>query len=304
MTPAQKRQVIRELRQQGLSLRLALDLVQMARATFYRQGRGHPQEDGLRERIRELAHAQVSFGYRRITAVLRRQGWRVNPKRVYRLYRQMELQKPVSKKGRRGLKRPVPFEPTEAVAPGQVWAVDFVEDKLVSGRKLRILNVLDIFSRYALGSLVEHSITGALAARHLEGLFLRYGAPRVLRRDHGPEFESRVFKKMLLAWRVKDEPVPKAQPYDNGHLESFNGSLRDELLDAELFYALGEARAKMESWLHWYNGERPHQSLGYRTPLEVWETTAPLGAPVATLPPPPEGLLGNLSHGCFKPTLS
>jgi len=296
--------VIRELRTQGLSLRLALELVKMARATFYRQGRGHPEDDGLRERIRELAHAQVSFGYRRITAVLRRQGWRVNPKRVYRLYRQMELQKPVSKKGRRGLKRPVPFEPTEALVPGQVWAVDFVEDKLVSGRKLRILNVLDIFSRYALDSLVEHSITGALAARHLEALFLRHGAPRVLRRDHGPEFESKVFKRLLSAWRIKDEPVPKAQPYDNGHLESFNGSLRDELLNAELFYALGEARAKMESWLHWYNGERPHQSLGYQTPLEVWETTAPLGAPVATLPPPPEGLLGNLSHGCFKPTLS
>lgn len=297
--------MIRELRQQGVSLRLALELIKMARATFYRPGREQPQEAGLRERIRELAHAQASFGYRRITAVLRRQGWRVNPKRVYRLYRQMELQKPVSKKGRRGgLKRPVPFEPAEALAPGQVWAVDFVEDKLVSGRKLRILNVLDIFSRYALGSLVEHSITGALAARHLEGLFLRYGAPRVLRRDHGPEFESRVFKKMLLAWRVKDEPVPKAQPYDNGHLESFNGSLRDELLDAELFYALGEARSKVENWLNWYNGERPHQSLGYRTPLEFWETTAPLGAPVATLPPPPEGLLGNMSHGCFKPTLS
>ena len=87
MTPAQKRQVIRELRQQGVSLRLALELVKMARATFYRQGRGHPQEAGLKERIRELAHAQASFGYRRITAVLRRQGWRVNPKRVYRLYR-------------------------------------------------------------------------------------------------------------------------------------------------------------------------------------------------------------------------
>ena len=304
MTPAQKREVIRELRHQGLSLQLALELVKMARASFYRQDRGHPEEDSLRERIRELAHAQVAFGYRRITAVLRRQGWRVNPKRVYRLYRQMELQKPVSKKGRRGLKRPVPFEPAEALAPGQVWAVDFVEDKLVSGRRLRILNVLDIFSRYALDSLVEHSITGALAARHLEGLFLRYGAPRVLRRDHGPEFESRVFKKVLMAWRVQDEPVPKSQPYDNGHLESFNGSLRDELLNAELFYALGEARAKMESWLHWYNGERPHQSLGYRTPLEVWEATAPLGAPVATLPPPPEGLLGNLNHGGFKPTLS
>jgi transposase InsO family protein len=250
LTPAQKRQVIRELRQQGVSLRLALELVEMARATFYRQGLGQPQEAGLRERIRELAYAQASFGYRRITAVLRRQGWRVNPKRVYRLYRQMELQKPVSKKGRRGLKRPVPFEPSEALAPGQVWAVDFVEDKLVSGRKLRILNVLDIFSRYALDSLVEHSITGALAARHLEGLFLRYGAPRVLRRDNGPEFEAKVFKKMLSAWRVKDEPVPKAQPYDNGHLESFNGSLRDELLDAELFHSLGEARTKVESWLN------------------------------------------------------
>jgi putative transposase len=304
LTPAQKRQVIRELRQQGLSLRLALELVGMAQATFCRLGRGHPAGDGLRERIRELAHAQASFGYRRITAVLRRQGWRVNPKRVYRLYRQMELQKPVSKKRRRGLKRPVPFEPTAAVSPGQVWVVDFVEDKLVSGRKLRILNVLDIFSRYALGSLVEHSITGALAARHLEGLFLRYGAPRVLRRDHGPEFESRVFKKVLTAWRVKDEPVPKAQPYNNGHLESFNGSLRDELLDAELFHVLAEARIKVESWLCWYNGERPHQSLGYRTPMEVWDTTAPLGAPVATLPPPPEGSLGNLSLVCFKPTLS
>jgi len=303
LTPAQKRQVILELRQQGLSLRLALDLVQIARATFYRQGQGHPQEDGLRERIRELAHAQASFGYRRITAVLRRQGWRINPKRVYRLYRQMELQKPVSKKGRRGLKRPVPFEPTEAVAPGQVWAVDFVEDKLVSGRKLRILNVLDIFSRYALGSLVEHSITGALAARHLEGLFLRYGAPRVLRRDNGPEFKAKIFQKMLMAWRVKDEPVPKAQPYDNGHLESFNGSLRDELLDAELFYVLGEARAKVENWLHWYNGERPHQSLGYATPGECWET-APPGAPDNCGPPPPAGRLASRTHGNFNPTLS
>ena len=292
------------MRQRGLSLRLALDQLQMARATFYRQCRGHPEEDGLRDRIRELAHAQVSFGYRRITAVLRRQGWRVNPKRVYRLYRQMELQKPVSKKGRRGLKRPTHFEPTEALAPGQVWAVDFMEDRLVSGRKLRILNVLDIHSRYALDSLVEHSITGELAARHLEGLFLRFGAPRVLRRDHGPEFESKVFKRLLSAWRIKDEPVPKGQPYDNGHLESFNGSLRDELLDAELFHSLGETRAKVETWLNWYNGERPHQSLGYRTPWQLWIEAAPQGAPYNCGPPPPGGRLANRTHATFNPTLS
>lgn len=291
------------MRQQGISLHLALELVKMARATFYRQGRGQPQDNGLRERIRELAYTQASFGYRRITAVLRRQGWQINPKRVYRLYRQMELQKPVSKKGRRGLKRPVPFEPTEAVAPGQVWSVDFVEDRLVSGRRLRILNVLDIFSRYALGSLVEHSITGALAARHLAGLFRRYGAPRVLRRDNGPEFEAKVFKKMLSAWRVKDEPVPKAQPYDNGHLESFNGSFRDELLDAELFHTLGEAQVKVANWLDWYNGERPHQSLGYATPRECWEA-APPGAPDIYGPPPPAGRLAESSHVYVNPTLS
>lgn len=304
MTPAQKRQVIRELRQQGLSLRPALDLLQMARATFYREGRGRSEEKRLGERIRELALAEASFGYRRITAVLRRQGWRINPKRVYRLYRQMDLQKPVSKKGRRGLKRPVPFEPTEALFPGQVWAVDFVEDKLVSGRKVRILNVMDIFSRYALGSLVEHSITGVLAAQYLEGLFLRHGAPRVLRRDQGPEFRSKVFKKLLLAWRVKDEPVPKGQPYDNGHLESFNGSLRQELLDAELFHSLGEARVKVLTWLAWYNGERPHQSLGYGLPRERWQEAAPPGAPDNFGPSPPAGRLGNLNHERFNPTLS
>jgi transposase InsO family protein len=295
--------VIRELRRQGISLQLALAIIKMSRATFYRQVRARPQEDGLKERILELANAQVSFGYRRITAMLRRQGWQVNAKRVYRLYRQMDLQKPVRKKGRRGVKRPLPFEPTEATAPGHVWAVDFIEDRLISGRKVRILNVVDIFSRYAMGSLVEHSITGALAAQHLEGLFLRYGAPRVLRRDNGTEFEAKVFKKMLSAWRVRDEPVPKAQPYDNGHLESFNGSLRDELLDAELFHTLLEAQTKVERWLGWYNGERPHQGLGYATPQECW-MAALQGTPDNFGPPPPGGRPVEQSHVHFNSTLS
>jgi len=101
---------------------------------------------------------------------------------------------------------------------------------------------------------------------------------------------------LLSAWRVQDEPVPKGQPYDNGHLESFNGSFRDELLDAELFHSLGETRDKVAAWLDWYNRERPHQSLGYRSPLELWQTATPQRAPVAPLPPPSEGWLGNLNH--------
>jgi putative transposase len=297
LSPGQKRQAVRELRQAGLTLRAALALVQLSRATYYRRRRGRLDTEELKERIRELALGHAFFGYRHITAVLRRQGWRVNPKRVYRLYRQMDLQRPTRRKGRRGVKRPVAFMPTEAQAPGQVWAVDFIEDKLVSGRRLRILNVLDLCSRYALDSIVDHSLTGELAARHLERLFLRYGAPRVLRRDQGPEFESRVFQKLLRTWRIQDEPVPKGQPFDNGHMESFHGSLRDELLDAELFHSLGEAQTKVATWLHWYNSERPHQSLGYRTPREWWETVAPQGAPVSDGPPPPEGRLDITSHG-------
>jgi len=277
----------------------------MAQATFYRERRTCPEEERLKAEIRELALSQAAFGYRRITAALRRKGWQINPKRVYRLYRQLDLQKPVRNKGRRGLKRPVPFEPTEACYPGQVWALDFMEDRLVSGRKVRLLNVMDLCSRYGLGSLVEHSIPGVLAARYLEGLFLRYGALRVLRRDQGPEFGAKVFQKLLLAWRVKDEPVPKAQPYNNGHMESFQGSLREELLDAELFHSLKEAQAKVASWLDWYNGERPHQSLGYRSPRELWQVAVvPQGAPDCCGPPPPEGRLANLSHDRINPTLS
>jgi putative transposase len=108
---------------------------------------------------------------------------------------------------------------------------------------------------------------------------------------------------MLSAWRVKDEPVPKAQPYDNGHLESFNGSLRDELLDAELFHTLLEAQTKVEIWLGWYNAERPHQGLGYATPQESWEA-APQGAPGICGPPPPAGRLAERSHVYVNSILS
>jgi len=293
LSPGQKRQVIQEMRQQGVTVGKALGLVRMARATFYRGSRTRLGEEQLKTEIREVALSQAAFGYRRITATLRRRGWQVNPKRVYRLYRQMDLQRPTTKRGRRGRQRPLPFAPTEAAFPGQVWSLDIIEDKLVSGRKLRLLNVLDIFSRYGLGSLVEHSITGVLAARHLEGLFRRYGAPRVLRRDQGPEFEAKVFQRLLRTWRVKDEPVPKAQPYDNGHMESFHGSLREELLDAELFYSLEETRAKVMG-----------QSLEYRTPGEVWPEAARPRAPDNGGPPPPAGRLANLNHEHVNPTLS
>src|SRR3974377_1103706 len=124
-------------------------------------------------------------------------------------------------------------------------------------------------------------LPGGLAARHLERLFLSHGAPRVLRRDQGPEFESRVVQKRLRTGRIKDEPGPKGQPFDNGHMESFHGSLRDELLNAELFHSLGEAQTKVATWLNWYNSKRPPQMLGCCCPAGgsglLW-TSAPCGA--------------------------
>src|SRR3974377_1004966 len=112
-------------------------------------------------------------------------------------------------------------------------------------------------------------LPGGLAARHLERLFLSHGAPRVLRRDQGPEFESRVFWKLLRTWRIKDEPVPKGQPFDNGHMESFHGSLREELLNAELFHSLGEAQTKVATWLNWYCGGRQLPRWGLRFVMDL-----------------------------------
>jgi len=170
-----------------------------------------------------------------IWAELRAQGIKVNHKKVYRLYCCAGLQKPPVVSGRKHSKVTQPFEATEAEFPGHVWAGDFLHDRVTSGRGFRIFNVLDVFTRRGFEPLVEYSLPGRSIAFYLDSLCRQYGSPRVFRRDDGPEFRSWEFQRVIRKWRIREEVIPPGQPFNNGHIESYQGTMRDELLDREEF---------------------------------------------------------------------
>ena len=148
--------------------------------------------------------------------------------------------------------------------------MDFIHDRLTSGKAFRIFNILDLFSRRAFKPILDFSLPGARIAEHFESLCQKYGPPEILRRDDGPEFRSREFQKVLRKWRIREEVIPPGQPYDNGHMESFQGTMREEVLDREEFDTLEEAKSRIENWIEEYNRKRPHSALNYRTPMEIW----------------------------------
>jgi putative transposase len=152
-----------------------------------------------------------------------------------------------------------------------VWAGDFLHDRITSGRGFRIFNVLDVFTRRGFEPPVEYSLPGRTIASYLDSLCRQYGPPRVFRRDDGPEFRSWEFQKVIRKWRIREEVIPPGQPFNNGHIESYQGTMRDELLDREEFETLQDARQKIHEWVRSYNTQRSHSALGYRTPMEVWD---------------------------------
>jgi len=240
----------------------------LPRASFYRTARKDDQE--LIKAITKIAFKHPAWGYRMIWAELRKQGFKVNRKKVYRLYRAVNLQKPQVVSGKRHSRPTEPFEATQAEFPGHVWAVDFLHDRTTSGRAFRIFNVLDVFSRQGFDPLVEYSLPGRSVAEYLDALCRVYGPPRVLRRDDGPEFRSMEFQRVIKQWRIREEVIPPGQPFNNGHIESYQATMRDELLERDEFETLKEAQQKIHQWVRSYNTERPHSALGYRTPREVW----------------------------------
>lgn len=238
------------------------------RASFYRQSEEKDHE--LLDRIKHIAFKHPSWGYRMILAELRIQGVRVNHKKLYRLYTSANFQKPAMLSGKKHSKPTKPFEATQAEFPGHVWAGDFLHDRIVSGRAFRIFNVLDLFSRRGFEPKVEYSLPGTVIAEHLDNLCRLYGPPRIFRRDDGPEFRSEEFQKVIRKWRIREEVIPPGQPFNNGHIESYQGTMRDELLEREEFETLEVARQKITKWVKSYNTERPHSALGYRIPMEIW----------------------------------
>ena len=222
-------------------------------------------------RIRELALARPRFGYNRIHILLRREGWRVNLKRVRRLYRLegLQVRLRVRKRRHRALHRgPVPF-PTGL---SQRWSMDVVHDQLADGRTFRVLTVVDQWSRLSPILEVVQRVTGADVAAALDRMHARGNVPRSITVDHGTEFTSQALDTWAYARGVALDFTRPGKPTDNGHIESFNARLRDECLNVHQFTSLDHAKAIIEAWRVDYNEHRPHGSLGHLTPTEYAAT--------------------------------
>jgi putative transposase len=224
-------------------------------------------EERLRQEIVGLAKRYGRYGYRRITALLRRAGWRVNHKRVERIWRQEGLKVPQKqpKRGRLWLNDGscVRLRPTHS---HHVWSYDFMADRTRDGRPIKILTVIDEFSRESLAIVVDRNLKADDVLQCLTDLFVAHGPPEHIRSDNGPEFTAKAVRQWLKNTGIRTLYIEPGSPWENGYCESFNGKLRDELLDREIFYTLREAQVLIERWRVQYNTFRPHSSLNYRPP--------------------------------------
>ena len=250
-----------------ISERRACRVLGQPRATQRRVPVPSSKEDALSERIIELATRYGRYGYRRITALLRRESWRVNHKRVERIWRQEGLKVPKKQPKRRRLwlndGSCVRLRPDHR---DHVWSYDFLLARTADGRAFRILTILDEFTRECLAMLVSRSIVSQDVIDQLFQLFVLRGIPEHIRSDNGPEFTAREIRRWLGHLGVKTLYIERGSPWENGYIESFNGKLRDELLNREVFTTLAEARVLAADWRREYNGFRPHSALSYRPP--------------------------------------
>jgi putative transposase len=247
-----------------ISERHAARLVKLAIGTLRYQSR-KVFDEVLRHRLRELAGTHVRYGYRRLTVLLRREGWRVNAKRIYRLYREEELL--VRTKQRRKMARRQRVSSGIAVRPNHCWSMDFVSDKLADGRSFRILTVVDQFTRECVTLQADRSMTGMKVAQALERAKQERGSlPESITVDNGSEFSSRALEAWAMSQEVQLCFIRPGHPVENGFIESFNGRLRDECLNVEWFSSLDEARNKLAKFREHYNHQRPHSALADRTP--------------------------------------
>ena len=225
------------------------------------------EEEALRGDIVRLASTYGRYGYRRITALLRAEGWRVNHKRVERVWREEGLRVPLKqpKRGRLYLNDGscIRLRPS---FKNHVWSYDFVSDRLYNGKKMRMLTVIDEYTRKCLAIRVGSSLKADDVLDTLSTLFITEGIPDYIRSDNGSEFTAKALRDWIESIGVKTAYIEPGSPWENGYNESFNGKLRDELLNREMFYSLKEAQILIEQWRRYYNEIRPHSSLGYRPP--------------------------------------
>ena len=262
-----------------MSERRACTLIAADR-TMIRYRSRRPPDSELRARLRALANQRRRFGYRRLFILLRREGEPSGINRIYRLYREegLTVRKRRARRRAVGTRTPILVE----AKVNARWSLDFVHDQLAPGRRFRILNIVDDVTRQCLAAIPDTSISGKRVARELTAIIERCGKPRMIVSDHGTEFTSNA----ILSWAgeqgVEWHYIAPGKPMQNGYIESFNGRMRDELLNETLFFDLDQARQLIGAWVADYNTARPHSSLGYRTPAAYADQLiAPTGATTA-----------------------
>ena len=260
-----KRGVVAFLRQSfGVSERRACKALGFHRSTQRFQSRKDDTE--LEKKLKKLAAERPRFGYRRLHVLLRREGEKVNHKRVYRVYRTLGLAVRKKTRKKRVLERRTPaILPTRA---NERWSMDFISDQLSSGQRFRVLNIVDDWTRECVLSYAGTSISGALVAQLLGEAVKERGKPTKLLSDNGPEFISKALDQWVYDQGIGHEFIDPGKPVQNAYIESFNGRMRDECLNTHWFVSLSQARLVLAAWRKDYNGVRPHSSLGNLTPQE------------------------------------
>jgi putative transposase len=243
--------------------------VGLHRSTLRYRSRSRGDAAGLSRRIHELAAQRPRFGYRRLHILLRREGVTVNHKRVERIYRQEGLA--LRRRGRKRVAAPRLGRPLPPDGPNEHWALDFVSDTVVTGRRIRVLTVIDAHTREALAIEVDTSLPGARVVRVLDRVVAERGRPRQIVLDNGPELTGKVLDQWAHQQGVTLRFIDRGKPVQNAHAESFNGRLRDECLNQHWFTGLDDARDTIAAWRDDYNTVRPHSALGNLTPLDFAE---------------------------------
>jgi putative transposase len=268
VSPSTKRRAVKRIIETGAgTAAAACRALGLARSSYYRNSSASLERRRLHGQIVDLSQKHPRYGYRRVTAVLRREGREVNAKRVQRVRRKEGLQ--VSRRQRKLRRVGVSTAQRQrAKQANDVWSWDFVEDQTENGTRFRVLTLIDEHTRESLAMHADWSIRAVDVITVVEAAMARYGLPQHLRSDNGPEFIAYAIQDWLKEKKVKTIYITPGSPWENAYIESFHDKLRDECLNREIFGSLWEARVVIEQWRLEYTTERPHSSLGYRTPVE------------------------------------